>query len=617
MHGWSMFVRIFTADRIGIYMGKGRKTEVSTEPKNKKEAVDLSALDGFDFGTNWSSSTAPSESPRSKDRRSPRGDREKRFSGGKVERKDRRGFKPSNYKQEGLKDTRSGQERLRRQSSGHGSRQGGRPEIPRKVVEVSFYPEDNGFKALCKALKASTITYELFDIARTILEKDERFYVIIRRDTDSKDSEQIDENLYVAGSGNLPFIDEGDAKRYALSHCLENFFTTETKEVEPPSGSFSSIQKCGFTGELLGPPNYHKIKKIMEDHHSSRLSNMSYSKFESRLESAKGEEIIAEWLEKMKTQTTFTLKPNLGEPRTFEDCLTARSFVSATLADKLVKAVPSVGLKGSEIGKIKDSLIKANIEFSWERQKRFPLDTANHLRGRFRRQRFSLYKKGAKGASLVCAVKRRFREPDNVFSETVQKLIELLEANPKISVRELSEKYLGLPTHATEKETSEFSEDQQKQLKSLKMDFQWLLKEGYIAEYSDGSVLLHPVIQPDSEKSNEKSSKGKAIENAMEDAGSVTLSKEDNQKLQKKAKVELSAEESAASARNQGPRKSKKKSKTVEDPMKKATAITLSDDENIELANQAESEIEESLDAVTQAQASSEDAVNENCTKSR
>lgn len=452
--------------------------------------VDLSALQGFDFGTNWSESKPSSGSGRSFDRGPGR--RERRPRGQQPDRKDRRPFNPGSFHKSGRRDGGEHGDRDSR-SSGPGRRQTGRPDIPRKVVEVSFYPEDHGFKALCKALRTSTITYELFDIARIILEKEERFYLMVHPVETSREGEASEESLFVVESDGLPFLREDSAKQHALSDCLEHFFISETKEVEPPSGSFSSIQKCGFTGELLGPPNYHRLKKILADHHASRLSNMPYAKFESRIESIKEEEVIAEWLEKMKTQTTYTLKPEFGEPRVFEDGETARAFVKANLSDKMVRSLKSVRLEGPQLSKVMDPLLKANLDFAWERQKRFPLDTANLLRGRLRRQKFALYKKGSKGVSFVCAVKRKFRKSDEAFSEPVQKLLEFLEANPNIKVKDLSEQYLGFSTHAVEGEPPpELTEEQQRRLKAMTLDFQWLLKEGYIAEYSDGSIYAHP-----------------------------------------------------------------------------------------------------------------------------
>jgi hypothetical protein len=466
------------------------KPEAAETPDAEKAAetapVDLSALQGFDFGTSWSRSTPSSGGSRTTERRD--GDRRSR---GGPERKDRRPFKPGSFRKP---DRSSGDEqggRPQRSSTGQGRGQMVRPAIPRKVVEASFYPEDNAFQALCKALRITTITYELFDIARTILEKEERFYIIIHP------AEGDDRSFFVVESDGLPFLTENAAKEHAMADCLEHFFTVETTEVEPPSGSFSSIRKCGMTGELLGPPNFHKIKKIMADHHATRLSNMPFAKFESRIETITEEEVISEWLEKMKAQTIYTLKPDFGEPRIFEDGETARAFVNANLTDKLVRKTDSVRLEGSQFAKVKDSLLKANLEYAWDRQKRFPLDSANLLRGRLRRQKFALYKKGSKGVSFVCAVKRKFRESDQAFSDPVQKLIEFIEVNPRIKAKELPEKLLGFATHAPEGEPApELTEEQQKKLKAMNLDFQWLLKEGYIAEYSDGTVFSNPAAGP-------------------------------------------------------------------------------------------------------------------------
>ena len=91
-----------------------------------------------------------------------------------------------------------------------------------------------------------------------------------------------------------------------------------------------------------------------------------------------------------------------------------------------------------------NSPIKRSIEFCLENQRRFPLETANNLRGRLRRMKFTIYKRGAKGVSYVCSVKRKFREPTTVFAEEVQKLIEFIEQNQNVFVGDLPEKFLSI-----------------------------------------------------------------------------------------------------------------------------------------------------------------------------
>ncbi len=482
-----------TIEQFIPVMDNENKSDKAEPNTTKDDSVDLSALENFDFGTSWSPTPKPS---RGGARPGGRGGDRRGGPGG--DRKERRQFKPGNFrrddksgsggnKPDGASGARPARKFARRSNAPV------RVEPPKKVVELAFYPEDNGFKVLCKALRTSCITYELFEIARIILQKEDRFYIIIKPLGEKGEADE-EASFYITESDGMPFMSEKAALNAALANCLDNYFTSETVEVEAPKGSFPMIHKCGMTGELLGPPNYHKYKQLVAAHHGSRLANVPFAKFESRLEAVKEEEVIAEWLEKMKTATKYTLKPEYGESREFEDAQAARDYAFAQLSSKLVRNVKSAKLTGSQLGQISDRLIKANVDFNLDRQKHFPLDTANLLRGRLRRQKFALYKKGTKGVSYVCAVKRNFRNPDQVFADNVSKLLTFLETKPKVKFKELPEGYLGFATHGAEGEAApELTDEQEKRVKTLSIDFQWLLKEGYISEFADGSVTANPI----------------------------------------------------------------------------------------------------------------------------
>jgi len=471
-----------------------------SEESSDNTPVDLSALKDFNFGTNWTEVTRPSRSSGREGRGPSKG-------GARSERKDRRGFKPGSFRksspggsQEGDRGGERGGDRPRRGTGDRPPRRGGdrreqRIEAPKKVVEVNFYPEDNAFKALCKALRTSFVTYELFDIARLILEKDERHYMIVRPLEVSHNPDDMGQQfLYVVNSSNLPFLHEDDANAVAANQCLDQFFDAETVEVEPPSGNFPTINKCGMTGELLGPPNYHRYRQLIVEHHAKKLPRVSFEKFESAIESVKDEAASAEWMEKMKTATHYKLKAEYGEQRVFEDSETARSYALDHFKGQLVKKVKSIRVEGTEAGRVTDPLIKANIDFTLDRQKRFPLDTANLLRGRLRRQKFALYKKGSKGVSYVCAVKRKFRAPGQSLSDNVQKLIGFIEEHPDLNIKDLRDQYLGFASSTEEGEEIKLTPEQETQVKGFAVNLQWLLREGYIAHYSDGRVAAHPPL---------------------------------------------------------------------------------------------------------------------------
>ena len=164
--------------------------------------------------------------------------------------------------------------------------------------------------------------------------------------------------------------------------------------------------------------------------------------------------------------------------------------------------------------------MKAGIEHELEFQRKFPLNTANLLRGRLRRSGFSLFKRGAKGITLVCAIRRKFRTPDSVFSDTIQRVFDFLEKHPNTKVQDLPKLMLGIgedaakpedgktdvategvPAPAENAETASVpaptetpatAPETEAQLSELLVNVRWLVLEGYVSELSDGSLFTYP-----------------------------------------------------------------------------------------------------------------------------
>jgi hypothetical protein len=188
----------------------------------------------------------------------------------------------------------------------------------------------------------------------------------------------------------------------------------------------------------------------------------------------------------------------------------------AAARERVVKAVESARFHAKLIETVPPGEIRRAIEGQLERQRRFPLDTANALRGRLRREGFTIFKKGSKGISYVCAVKRKFRVPGQSFAESIGALIGFIEANPMITVKELPMKLLGFtrPSAPSAPKIPEASglvaaapdagsapadapktaltAEQQETLKRVTMDLHWLVQEGYVTEFADGRLFTPP-----------------------------------------------------------------------------------------------------------------------------
>ena len=272
-------------------------------------------------------------------------------------------------------------------------------------------------------------------------------------------------------------------------------------------------------------------------------ARMPIEEFREHIETVRDPAVVNQWLEKMKQVMRYTWKPAAeGETAAVFDQLDeARAHLLATARNRMVKAVESARFHAKLLETLPPGEIYRAVEGQLERQRRFPLDTANALRGRLRREGFTIFKKGAKGVSYVCAVKRKFRVPGQSFAEGINVLITFLEANPMILVKELPVKLLGITPPATGStppmpvlsmstppmapstppmappaaEPSAaapapapaepavappppampppvLTPEEQEKLRRMTMDLRWLVQEGYVTEFADGRLFAPP-----------------------------------------------------------------------------------------------------------------------------
>lgn len=576
---------------------------MSETPSNEKPAkdfnkIDLAQLQSFSFGTQWSQDKADTSGNSGGPRESRRDERPRRDGAGAP--RDRRGFRkpvgpgdgggsnpsgeatesgaPREQRREGGFDSRGPRREGPvggaprgdfRGAQGHGgSRREGGPRFggpreggfaPREqgpyispFFNVTFYPDDTGFAALAKAIRGSCRTYELFEIARVIIGKNDRFIAVVQHKTPEQGGSATKPAPFaISVPDGLPFENEAAAINHVLEKHLGYFFDVADVEIDAPKGNFQVVNRCSVTGELLGPPNYHRYNQIVQQHHAANIK-LPFDVYRNKIESVREPELIAQWLEKMKKATRYTWKlassatppvapvepvsesaegevvsevtsdapaaaaaPETAQGPSFDSLEEARQYLLSTAKDKVVRTVESVRFSGKNIENLPDGELRRTIEGALERQRRFPLDTANALRGRLRREGFTIFKKGSKGISYVCAVKRKFRIPNQTFSDSIGALISFIETHPMIKASELAEKFLGFAAPAAPAKaaaapadgeevsadasvpaTPALNVEQQAKLNRLNGDLRWLVSEGYVTEFIDGRLFAPaPVVE--------------------------------------------------------------------------------------------------------------------------
>lgn len=587
-------------------------TPAKENPAKDFNKLDLSQLQGFSFGTQWTQDkSSPSDHRERSDRPRREGpDRRDGGPGGAPDRRDRRAFRKPMGSDAGAAGApastpagegggagdaaprrdyagprRDYQGGPRREGGGYdrgaprfGGGYGGRGEMQDRgpydspYFSVAFYPEDTSFNALAKTIRSSCRTIELFEIARTVIGKNDRFVVVLARKApapaetaEAAAARPAKQPIFLSVPDGIPFESEDAAIAHVLGNHLSRFFDVAEVEVEPPKGNFQVINKCGVTGELLGPPNYHRYAQIVQQHYSAKISRMAFDVYRSRIETIRDPEVVAQWLEKMKKTQRYTWKqagkpvapavpapepaatpePVATEPAspaaeagaaevaaqeasttpetslaiTFDAFEDARGYLLANAREKVVRGVETARFHGKLAETMPAGEIRRAIEGALERQRRFPLDTANALRGRLRREHFTIFKKGSKGVSYVCAVKRKFRVPGQTFADSISTLITFIEAFPMIRASELPKKYLNIdlpapktpaepPVATTPDATAPVAEattpeapvaaepvltiEQRAKISRMQGDLRWLVTEGYVTEFIDGRLFAPP-----------------------------------------------------------------------------------------------------------------------------
>lgn len=521
--------------------------EINETATKSSEKLDLESLSGLDFGPNWADE-------KKTQRRSLKGNGKPRSgSGGKSSGgprsapRDRRG--DARRESGGPQGNKSRFERNRKEGPPRSTFE--------PTVQINLYPQDEAFDALVRRLQATARTYQLFDIAKLLLEKPERYMVVVAPKNKKKDSEEASV-LHYSVPGHLPFETEAEALSFVLNNHIELFFDIEETEAEPPAGNFQMVNRCGITGELLGPPNYHRYQEFAQRHYAAKISGMSFERFQSKIEGTKEQEDIDAWLESMKKRSHYRLKERSeAEPEAFDSFESARQFLVKNRKDQLVSSSESVRFAGRDLQLLPISDIKRSVEAYVEQQKHFPLDTANNIRGRLRRHKFAVYKKGSKGASFVCAVKRKFRDGNTNFTDSISDLVEFIEKHPNTPASKLPKLYIGIDTEKQKPEElkmtdaqikqaeekakkgvegtaekaedsdldpqaagmvtnspqppatastdaqpkSELTKEEQAKLRQLMLDLRWLITEGYVTEYGDGKLFTPPPLPPAKKKS--------------------------------------------------------------------------------------------------------------------
>src|SRR6184192_3485300 len=384
--------------------------------------------------------------------------------------------------------------RARRQKDGgknrheRGRHHENRPKVFQSItpldITIHFLPYSPAFESVVAQIKSGLVAYSLFALARLFLEKPVRYEVRLTAKAESP--------LYQLGENGAVSLDREFLERNAFRFAHEDFYKIDITQSDPVKGNFSNVARCRLSGTLLGPTNHHNYQPRLRSLYEQRFSRrMSFGEYQRQIEIVNDPALIERWKEEARTVTTYTTSRD-ETPSTFASAAEAERHFQSNYLTGLVRSVEEVTIGGVLSRCLPDRTLNRAIEDAWTRENRSPSNMMQELAARFRQAGLNVFRH-RRGMLFVSPIRMRaFVHEQGGVSPSVNAILEAVAATPGINRKELAEKLtVDLST-----------EDAESRKLALASDLRWLISEGHVIEFNDGSLDL-PRAKPKPKETSE------------------------------------------------------------------------------------------------------------------
>ena len=348
------------------------------------------------------------------------------------------------------------------------------PSVTRTPLQITFrfLPYSPAFENVVAQIKSGSVAYSLYALARLFLEKPERYDVRLTAKAGSP--------LYRLGDDGALSLNREFLERNAFRLAQSDFYRIDVTESEPIKGNFSNIARCRLSGTLLGPTNHHNYQLQLRSLYEQRFSRrMSFADYRRQIEIVNDAELIERWKAEARKVTTYTTSRE-EVPSTFSSPAEAERHFRSHYLEGLIKGLEEATIGGVLSRRLSDRMLNRAIEDAWVRETRSPSGMMQELAGRLRQNGLHVFRH-RRGMLFVSPIRTRaFVHEQAGVSPSVNAILQALTGAAVIHRKQLFEKLIGDLT----------AEDAEPRKLAFASDLRWLISEGYVIEFNDGSLDL-------------------------------------------------------------------------------------------------------------------------------
>ena len=398
---------------------------------NEEDAeVDLSSLENFSLSPDWTSSKKPN-------------------------------FPPKNELFQGSKNRDS-----RNRAKGGQNRK--KTNYPRRNTDYdlgwsfTIIPDVKILQTIKLKLKETGITYSLREITDVIAAKNERLMVKIA-------SKNPENQIWKSKTSDSYFMSKESAVSNFFSREEKTFIECKLMEEVMPKGNFMYIFQCPITKELLPPTSFHGFEDVVRHHIYSNRIKSTHKKFIDSLQKIEDKEKIDLWAKSPIKRYSYLLK--IEENKEFQSIEALKLAIEKEFFSSFFISKNSLTIAANNLSII-ESPLRAQIESFISDKRKWSKELFTSCLVSLKRSKYCIFKKGE-----IIYVRQANRKSIENFKtkKLTSEIIAIISSDSKVSKKSL----------LTELQQKEFD------LKELVLELKWLVKEGYINEYSDSSLELN------------------------------------------------------------------------------------------------------------------------------
>ena len=373
------------------------------------------------------------------------------------------------------------------------------PQRPPLELDLSIQPEKNGVESLARQIKHTGRAYPLFDIARLILAKPERYLVVLK--TRKKEDGSIAQPLFFCQVDETVWLSEDQAVDHVLSRHFSTFYKTEKTEIDPPKGTYTFVAQCGMSDQILGPPNYHGYQEKLRSLHADRFSRLPFDVFKSRVKIVHDEEVVKQWLDDQSWKTEY-IAINLPEEAKLESREAVREHFRQHHLSNLIAGVDNVALKASVFSKKTPPRMQNLVRYELDDQRRFPLKVVNVLSQEFSSHGLQFFKRKKSVTHVSVSRPHHLNLDQTPVSDSIRDIVTFVVGNQDCTRRMILDKFVPEPDKPKsaealpEGDAPEVEPPLSPERTAVLSDLHWLVHQGHVVEYANGQMEIAPKPQP-------------------------------------------------------------------------------------------------------------------------